>query len=477
MRIKALLFCSLLSLLSLASLADAAQTITNVYIGTSANAGNGDPLRTAMIKLNTNDTFLATTLAGKLDTTNGFSYYDLAGVLFKKPYWTGSADFNQHNWVYEWDGGQKSLLQCADKGAVAGKIFYWGNEYLGAQSIRVGEKAKNGGSEPRITLAVLDVDGEELHTYSFHTNDIELKAAYFGHQGMIVRWHNDSLNCEYGDTNGVVSLQGRNVGFRCSNNGNVTPAPEVGRVVAGGRFSVKQDMTLENAKAISGYLGGTYRTLVGTDAENILVGDDAETTIIRGSDVVAPSIRNTGNDWTIDTSGNATFNDLTITGAGTFNAPVTFASSVTVNNTQGLYGKTSGAVLVNYASVDGDDNVVYGDTANTSATIIQGSEVAVLTGFRVSTAGGVITKTLTAQTALDFGSTSAQSSSDLTFALTGAVAGDAVSLGVPAASVLANTCYTAWVSATDTITVRFNNYSSAAKDPSSGTFSVFVVHF
>src|ERR1051326_3140827 len=79
MRIKALLFCSLLSLLSLASLADAAQTITNVYIGTSANAGNGDPLRTAMIKLNTNDTFLATTLAGKLDTTNGFSYYDLAG--------------------------------------------------------------------------------------------------------------------------------------------------------------------------------------------------------------------------------------------------------------------------------------------------------------------------------------------------------------------------------------------------------------
>jgi hypothetical protein len=75
---------------------------------------------------------------------------------------------------------------------------------------------------------------------------------------------------------------------------------------------------------------------------------------------------------------------------------------------------------------------------------------------------------------LDFGNTSAQNSADLTITVTGAAAGDVVSLGVPNASVNANTCFTAWVSATDTVTVRFNNYSSGAIDPASGTFKIKV---
>jgi hypothetical protein len=75
---------------------------------------------------------------------------------------------------------------------------------------------------------------------------------------------------------------------------------------------------------------------------------------------------------------------------------------------------------------------------------------------------------------LDFGNTSAQNSADLTITVTGAASGDVVSLGVPNGSVSANTCFTAWVSATDTVTVRFNNYSSGAVDPSSGTFKVKV---
>jgi hypothetical protein len=76
---------------------------------------------------------------------------------------------------------------------------------------------------------------------------------------------------------------------------------------------------------------------------------------------------------------------------------------------------------------------------------------------------------------LDFGNTSAQNSADLTITVTGASEGDVVSLGVPNASVNANTCFTAWVSATDTVTVRFNNYSSGAVDPASGTFKVKVL--
>jgi hypothetical protein len=84
---------------------------------------------------------------------------------------------------------------------------------------------------------------------------------------------------------------------------------------------------------------------------------------------------------------------------------------------------------------------------------------------------------LTGSATLDFGSTAAQTSSDLTITVTGAADGDVVSLGVPNASVNANTNYTAWVSAANTVTVRFNNYSSAAVDPASGTFKVFVTKF
>jgi hypothetical protein len=84
---------------------------------------------------------------------------------------------------------------------------------------------------------------------------------------------------------------------------------------------------------------------------------------------------------------------------------------------------------------------------------------------------------LTGSATLDFGSTAAQTSSDLTITVTGASDGDVVSLGVPNASVNADTNYTAWVSAANTVTVRFNNYSSAAVDPASGTFKVFVTKF
>ena len=78
---------------------------------------------------------------------------------------------------------------------------------------------------------------------------------------------------------------------------------------------------------------------------------------------------------------------------------------------------------------------------------------------------------------LDFPSTNAQLSADLTITVTGAADGDVVSIGVPNASVNANTNFTAWVSAANTVTVRFNNYSSGTVDPASGTFKVFVTKF
>jgi hypothetical protein len=81
---------------------------------------------------------------------------------------------------------------------------------------------------------------------------------------------------------------------------------------------------------------------------------------------------------------------------------------------------------------------------------------------------------LTGSATLNFPSTTTLLSADLTITVTGAADGDVVSLGVPNAAVNANTSYSAWVSAANTVTVRFNNYSSGTVDPASALFKVFV---
>lgn len=95
-------------------------------------------------------------------------------------------------------------------------------------------------------------------------------------------------------------------------------------------------------------------------------------------------------------------------------------------------------------------------------------------------AGGVtylIAKTLTATANLDFPNTLTLTSSDLTIAVAGAVLGDVVSIGVPNAAVLPNSCYTAWVSAANTVTVRFNNYSALPQDPAAGVFRASITKY
>jgi hypothetical protein len=94
--------------------------------------------------------------------------------------------------------------------------------------------------------------------------------------------------------------------------------------------------------------------------------------------------------------------------------------------------------------------------------------------FSPSTTRHTVNHGLTGSATLDFLSTNAQSSRDMTIAVTGAADGDVVSLGVPNAAVNANTSYSAWVSAANTVTVRFNNYSSGTVDPASALFKVFV---
>lgn len=87
---------------------------------------------------------------------------------------------------------------------------------------------------------------------------------------------------------------------------------------------------------------------------------------------------------------------------------------------------------------------------------------------------GQVAGWLSGSATLDFASTAAGASSELTITVTGAADGDVVSIGVPNASSNANSCFTARVSATNTVTVKFNNYSSGSIDPASGTFKIKV---
>lgn len=76
---------------------------------------------------------------------------------------------------------------------------------------------------------------------------------------------------------------------------------------------------------------------------------------------------------------------------------------------------------------------------------------------------------------LDFPSVPASDSAELTITVTGAAPGDAVALGIPDASLPVMGIFTAWVSAADTVKVRFMNLGTSAQDPSSGTFNLKIL--
>lgn len=78
---------------------------------------------------------------------------------------------------------------------------------------------------------------------------------------------------------------------------------------------------------------------------------------------------------------------------------------------------------------------------------------------------------------LDFPNTATSANSTLTVTVTGAGLGDSVALGVPNDAVVStNHNYQAWVSAVNTVSVRFNNNSpTGAANPNSATFVLRVV--
>lgn len=177
-----------------------------------------------------------------------------------------------------------------------------------------------------------------------------------------------------------------------------------------------------------------------------------------------------------DISGNKTFNDDIISLGGNYinvwNAANTQSASISGTNIS-ISDNLNNRVTLHPADIEFSITGNYiGKLVSASAT--NGDGVT----WTLPNATGTVAITLTATASLNFPSTSASTHSDLTITVTGAALGDCVVLGVPNGAVVSNSCYTAWVSATDTVTVRFNNYDSlTASDPTSGTFRVSVLKY
>jgi len=115
------------------------------------------------------------------------------------------------------------------------------------------------------------------------------------------------------------------------------------------------------------------------------------------------------------------------------------------------------------------------EVATTKLTI-SSAGAATFTGTVAIGSGTPIAKVVSATATLDFGNTATLTSTDLPITVTGAAVGDSVAIGLPAAPD-ANGCFTGWVSAADTVTVRFNNYSAGSIDPASATYRATVTQF
>lgn len=90
--------------------------------------------------------------------------------------------------------------------------------------------------------------------------------------------------------------------------------------------------------------------------------------------------------------------------------------------------------------------------------------------------GSTLSKLLSATATLDFPSIAALDTEELTITVTGATAGDSVSIGLPAAPD-AGLMLMGWVSAADTVTIRVYNSTGSAIDLASGTFRATVIKF
>jgi hypothetical protein len=163
-------------------------------------------------------------------------------------------------------------------------------------------------------------------------------------------------------------------------------------------------------------------------------------------------------------SGNTT-EFATVTGSKTTNKQLAFdasgnviASATDIGGSGGSPGGSAGQIQYNNAGAFGG--------------LILGAGLEIVSGELKPTSA--VASQLSATAALDFGSIAASACAELTFTLTGAIAGDTVQPGWPStleAGLLGNM----FVSATNTVKARLCKITTGSVDPASANFSATIV--
>jgi len=178
---------------------------------------------------------------------------------------------------------------------------------------------------------------------------------------------------------------------------------------------------------------------------------------------LASSTLTTGKMIDVQVSGTTSSNSpiaLNVALGGTNSTSLNTTTAATFSNTRTNFSSNTNVALTLTAS---------GGTTNTALNVTAG-------GVVIGSSGTAILKVLSATATLDFPSTAAGAVSDLTITVTGAALNDVVILGAPNGSVPAAGTFFAWVSATNTVKVRFaNNALVTSYDPASGTYRVTVI--
>ena len=137
------------------------------------------------------------------------------------------------------------------------------------------------------------------------------------------------------------------------------------------------------------------------------------------------------------------------------------------------------ATSVNKVTITAPSNLATLTLADNSALITSGANSITLTSSGTTNLtlplSGTLVSAFSNSGVLDFASVAVGASSTLQITVTGAADGDAVSLGVPHALATVGGIYTAWVSAANTVMVKFSNTTVGAIDPAAGTFNIKVL--
>lgn len=146
-----------------------------------------------------------------------------------------------------------------------------------------------------------------------------------------------------------------------------------------------------------------------------------------------------------------------------------------------VVGTVSGSLLTINGGTSGISyirgNVSIGTATNKAKLDVAGTmsgQGLVLNG---GTRGRAITRILSGSKVVDIASTATLVCNASTLSVTGALVNDPVALGIPNASMSVAGSFTAWVSATNVVSVRYCNNTAGTLDPVAGNFRAVVTQF